>query len=162
MFGAIASAIGGIASLFGGGDSETTTTSYVDYKRMVRMAEAAGFNPLTAIRNGGSAGFTVGTTTQSGAPLSSRIANAAGVIGGGIDAFMQNFDPIKDKQREVEYGILQRQLANLNAGAPRPGFGSVPAISAGPIQRPKISTGVAHDAPALPIVTGKQIGRAHV
>lgn len=151
MWGAIASAIGGIASLFGGGDQETTTTSYVDYKRMVRMAEAAGFNPLTAIRNGGSAGFTVGTTTQSGAPLSSRIANAAGAIGTGIDSFMENFDPIKDQKRELEYRLVERQLANLNAGARPPGLGGVPAYTAGAVQPRKLGSGSAHGAPIKPL-----------
>lgn len=53
-----ASLIGG---LFGGGSKkqETTTTNHVDYRRMVSEAEAAGFNPLTALRNGGAAGFSI-------------------------------------------------------------------------------------------------------
>ena len=63
--------------MFGGKSKkqETTTTSYVDYGRMVRDAEAAGFNPLTALRNGGAAGFSVSTGTTPATPLSARIAD---------------------------------------------------------------------------------------
>lgn len=147
MWGALASAAASIVgSLFGGDKEDTTTTSYVDYKRMVRMAEAAGFNPLTAIRNGGSAGFSVGTTSGGGTPLSSRIASG---LAGGVETFLNNFDPMKDQKRELEYSILERQLANLSAGVtPRPGFGGVPAVTAGPVSRPPIGSRTAHGAPA--------------
>lgn len=38
-------------------------TSSLDLRRMVQEAEAAGFNPLSVLRNGGAAGFATQTTT---------------------------------------------------------------------------------------------------
>lgn len=109
LIGAGASLIG---SLFGGGSKKTTTTSRVDYKRMVRDAEAAGFNPLTALRNGGAAGFSVSTSTTPAAPLSARLADG---VAGGVNAFLQNFDPHADSQREERSRLIEAQVNNLNA-----------------------------------------------
>lgn len=111
LIGAGATLIGG---LFGSGSKkqETTTTSHVDYKRMVRDAEAAGFNPLTALRNGGAAGFSVSTSTTPAAPLSARIADG---VSSGVNAFLQNFDPHADKQREQGSRLIDAQIRNLNA-----------------------------------------------
>nr|WIE89593.1 hypothetical protein P9270_018715 [Mesorhizobium sp. WSM4875] len=72
---------------------------------MVRDAEAAGFNPLTALRNGGAAGFTSTTTPGSG-------------VGAALSAagnFFQNFDPMADQRREKEFALLDAQVRNLNA-----------------------------------------------
>lgn len=79
---------------------------------MVREAEAAGFNPLTALRNGGAAGFSVTNSTMPAAPLSSRIADG---VAGGVNAFLQNFDPYADAQREQGSQLIAAQIANLNA-----------------------------------------------
>ncbi|MER9486825.1 hypothetical protein NKI50_12650 [Mesorhizobium sp. M0563] len=114
-------------SIFGGGDKQTTTSS-VDYDRMVRSAEKAGFNPLTALRNGGSAGFS--TMTTSGTPLSSRIASG---VADATQDFMANFDPFKDQKREMEIKLVEAQLANLQADtAAKVRFGDVPSFTAGP------------------------------
>lgn len=111
ILGAGASLIG---SLFGGKSKkqETTTTSHVDYARMVRESEAAGFNPLTALRNGGSAGFSVTNSTTPAAPLSARLADG---VAGGVNAFLQNFDPHADGQREQGSRLIDAQINNLNA-----------------------------------------------
>lgn len=101
-----------IGSIFGGRKQSTTTTSHVDYRRMVREAEAAGFNPLTALRNGGAAGFSVTNSTTPAAPLSARIADG---VSGGVNAFLQNFDPYADAQREQGSRLIEAQIANLNA-----------------------------------------------
>ncbi|AZO57900.1 hypothetical protein EJ078_00155 [Mesorhizobium sp. M1A.F.Ca.IN.022.06.1.1] len=72
---------------------------------MVRDAEAAGFNPLTALRNGGAAGFT--STTTPGNGLSAALSS--------MGNFFQNFDPMADQRREKELALLDAQVRNLNA-----------------------------------------------
>lgn len=111
LIGAGASLIG---SIFGSKSKkqETTTTSHVDYRRMVREAEAAGFNPLTALRNGGAAGFSVSTSTTPAAPLSARLADG---VQSGVNAFLQNFDPHADTAREQQARLIDAQVRNLNA-----------------------------------------------
>ncbi|OCC05615.1 hypothetical protein BA190_07570 [Labrys sp. WJW] len=137
-----ASILGG---LFGGGDDEPkVTTSYVDYRRMVREAEAAGFNPLTAIRNGGSAGFSVSSTTGGG---SSPLSRVAGALPGIADNFLQAIDPFNDKSREMQYKIQEAQLANLQADTAarnRVSIGGVPAVTGGAVARPRVGSGVPH------------------
>ena len=72
---------------------------------MADDASAAGFNPLTAIRNGGSAGFT--STTTPGNGLSAALSTAGN--------FLQNFDPFADAKREQESRYVEAQINNLNA-----------------------------------------------
>ncbi|MBX8799972.1 hypothetical protein HBA92_04315 [Ochrobactrum sp. MR28] len=158
LIGAGASLLGG---LFGGGSKkqETTTTSHVDYKRMVREAEAAGFNPLTALRNGGAAGFSVSTGSTPATPLSARLADG---VAGAANTFLANFDPFKDRQRENEFKLVEAQLANLNADTAlkqRTGLGSVPTYTAGNTKR-TMGASVGHNqkfksvADALPASAG--------
>lgn len=107
-------------------------TSTVDYKRMVKEAEAAGFNPLTALRNGGAAGFT--TTTTPGLSTAQRVV---GGISGAAQSFLANFDPFADRRRELEFKLAEAQIANLNADTlARGAFGRAPVVSAGPVYRP--------------------------
>jgi len=128
-------AIGSIGSSVLGGlfgrkkkAESSTTTSYVDYDRLVRDSEAAGFNPLTALRNGGSAGFSVSTTTSPSTPLSSP--TLGGSVASGINAFLENFDPHKDDARDVGYGVIRAQLQNLQNDPRRKiGFGDVPSTT---------------------------------
>lgn len=127
MFGEILGAIGGILGALGGSEDKEVT-SHVDYKRMVREAEAAGFNPLTAIRNGGSAGFT--TTSTPGLSAASAIGEAMGSVGN----FMANYDPMADKKRELEYAIQQAQLEALQMDTSlkrKASIGGVPVRTAG-------------------------------
>lgn len=136
-----------LSGLFGGGGKEETTST-VDYVKMVKYAEAAGFNPLTALRNGGAAGFT--TTSTGGAPLSARIADG---VASGVDYYLKNFDPMKDDKRELEYKLVEAQLANLQADTAvkrRVGFGDVPTYTAGQNQR-VMGAGVEHGRPARPV-----------
>ena len=131
LIGAGASLLGG---LFGSGSkkqqTQTTTTSHVDYRRMVREAESAGFNPLTALRNGGAAGFSVSTSNSAtpATPLSARVADG---VSGGVQTFLANFDPFKDQQREAEFKLVEAQLANLQADTAlkKVRFGDVPTYS---------------------------------
>lgn len=79
---------------------------------MVREAEAAGFNPLTAIRNGGSAGFSVTNSTTPAVPLSARLADG---VANATQTFFANFDPHADAMREKQYALIDAQVRNLNA-----------------------------------------------
>lgn len=111
------SAVSGIASLFGG---KKKTENRVNYKQMVRDAEAAGFNPLTVLRNGGAAGYM-----QTAHPALS----SGEVIGGALSQvgnFLADFDPYADQKKEQEARLVEAQIANLNASTgtmfpPRPG-----------------------------------------
>lgn len=128
MFGIDDAIIGGglsiIGSLFGGDDEETTTT--VDYKKMVENAEGAGFNPLTAIRNGGSAGFT--TTHHPGLSSSALIGSAIGKVGNMISSY----DPTAKATAALETKIKEETLRNLQADTAqrlKASIGGVPVTS---------------------------------
>lgn len=93
-----------VSKLFGGDDEQS---SRVDYKQMVRDAEAAGFNPLTVLRAGGASGYT----TQSHPALST-----ASMIGDGIAAVgnvLNNFDIDADKRRKAEFDLVNAQIENI-------------------------------------------------
>lgn len=131
----VSSLIGAGASLLGsifGRKKKEETVNRVDYARMVRDAEAAGFNPLTALRNGGAAGFSVSTTP--GTPLSTAIGQG---LAAGTQSFLANFDPFADQKREAEYSLVQAQIANLNAStdAFRSRSFNVPGYGAGNVER---------------------------
>lgn len=104
-----------IAGLFGRKKKEKTVTeNVVDYKKMVENATAAGFNPLTAIRNGGSAGFSTSTTTApTASALPQALASAGGILG---DALSNQLDPVKQKQRQVDTALADYQLRQLKEG----------------------------------------------
>lgn len=110
LIGAGASLLGG---LFGKKKQEpqvSTTESVVDYEKMVANAEAAGFNPLTALRNGGSAGFSKTTTTtpvlSSGPTVGQSVV---GALANGLTAWA-NHDPMADARSKLEYKLLEAQL----------------------------------------------------
>ncbi|MDN2583399.1 hypothetical protein [Aquibium sp. ELW1220] len=127
IIGAGASILG---KIFGGGSQKQTST--VDYVQLVKNAEKAGFNPLTALRNGGAAGFTT-TSTPALSPM-----GIAGEVLGGVGNFLQNFDPLADQKREAEYRLVEAQIANLDASTSaltRPGSFNVPARTAGNVER---------------------------
>lgn len=129
MIGAL---IGAGASILGSifGSKKQKVTNEVDYVKMVKNAEAAGFNPLTALRNGGAAGFSV--SSGGGASPLSAIADG---IAGAAD-FLQNFDPHADQKRELEFDLVQAQLENLQADTQsKIRFGQVPAYTATPNAR---------------------------
>lgn len=78
FLGGLVKAVAGplVGGLLGGNKQSTTTTSSVNYEQMVRSAQAAGFNPLTALRNGGSAGFAT-TNSISSRPFLAEVGAAA-------------------------------------------------------------------------------------
>lgn len=103
----IGAGIGALGSLFGDDDEQTTTTT-VDYKAMAKAAEKAGFNPLTAIRNGGSAGFT--TTHTPALSMADRFGSMFQQLGNAIMAF----DPRADERAALEDALTRARLDALN------------------------------------------------
>lgn len=108
VWGAVA-AIGGslISGLFG--SKKKKTTSEVDYVALKNNAEAAGFNPLTALRAGGAAGHT--TTSHPALSAGEIFGNAISAAG---QAY-QNYDPLKTERAQAEYELLRAQLGNVQA-----------------------------------------------
>lgn len=108
-----------VGSIFSGNaasNQKVTTTSEVDYQKLVSSAEAAGINPLTALRNGGSAGFSTQTTHPA---LSSVSAVGEGLqaLGGGLAAYQQDWQA--QQRAATEYQLMQAQIANLQADTQR-------------------------------------------
>ncbi|UIB81374.1 DNA pilot protein [Flyfo microvirus Tbat2_88] len=117
MFGGILSAGASLlGGLFGGKKKQTTTTE-IDYVKMAKNATKAGFNPLTAIRNGGSAGFTT-TTSPTASQLPDALANLGGVLGQSLG---DKLDPIQAKKRELDTALVDAQLRELKQGPQLPG-----------------------------------------
>lgn len=106
--------LGLLGGLFGKKKQKTETT--VNYQQMVASAEAAGFNPLTAIRNGGSAGFTT-TTSPTVSQMPEALANFGGVLGSALE---KKLDPIEAKKREIDTLMTDVQLKEARALAARP------------------------------------------
>lgn len=126
--------IGGATSLLGGlfGKKKEKTETTIDYVKMAKKAQEAGFNPLTALRNGGSAGFT-STISHPGL---SGVADAVGQIGGALGAALdQRYDPIAQKRDRVENALLDYQLQTIQSGPKAPMmFGDVPMRKASPLR----------------------------
>lgn len=133
----ITGGLGLIGSLFG--KKKQTTESSVNYWKMANDAAAAGFNPLTAIRNGGSAGFTT-TTTPTTSMLPEALANLGGVLG---PALGKQLDPLEAKKRQLDTALVDYQLRQLKN----------PATSGTPMLRPGSTyTGVKTSAQISPTV----------
>lgn len=83
------------------------------YKRLVKDASAAGFNPLTALRNGGGAGYASSSAPilSSGGPDPMQTALSQ------VGNYIANFDPHADTAREKSYALLDAQIRNLNASS---------------------------------------------
>lgn len=127
----------------------------VDYQKMVNEASAAGFNPLTALRNGGSAGFQV--THAPVLSRSSHMANAiADAVGAGLGALTQNeTEKIREDRARVENEIAKEQLKAIqsrNERAPRGSLSTVPTWGAPTVkryQKPALSK-MSSGAPGIP------------
>lgn len=103
-----ASIVGG---LLGSRDRTQTTRSEVDYVKMRKSAEAAGFNPLTALQNGGSAGFSTSTTTVPGLSSAEALANA---VGGGVETYFNTKAQERDVERDLlEMEVMRAELADM-------------------------------------------------
>jgi hypothetical protein len=114
---AIAGIAGAAASIFGQDDEPrvTETESSIDYRKLVRSAQRAGINPLTALRTGGAAGFTTQTTTAP--PLTSqnllgRIATGIGQVAEGLSN-QQLWDQSQQKLA-LDRKLVEAQVAQLS------------------------------------------------
>lgn len=133
----IGPAIGAIGSIFGG---RKTTKSSVDYVAMRKNAEKAGFNPLTALQNGGSAGFA----RVSGPPALSSTEAIANVLGTAADTWFNRDKVAADAEKEaLEVALMRQELANLQKPSEvvrQRDFGySIPQVTT--------TSGLPHDAP---------------
>lgn len=107
LFGSILGAV--VPKLVGGifGKSKPQTNT-VDYARMVKDAQAAGFNPLTALRNGGSAGFTVTN------PALSSKEFISDALSDGFNAALGYKQDEMDKEREkIQIDLMKEELAQM-------------------------------------------------
>lgn len=98
-----------LGGLFGSRKQKTETTSKVDYQYIRDAASAAGFNPLTALQNGGSANASTVTTggMGSGAFVSEALEKGLqGYFNG--DQFAR--DQVKDK---LEAEMMREQIKVL-------------------------------------------------
>lgn len=109
-------------------ETVTTNVSTVDYQKMNASAIAAGFNPLTALRNGGAAGFSTSTSTSNSTttvPTTSALPGALASVGGILgQAFEKKLDPLEAKKRQLDTALVDyqlRQLKDAPAGALYPG-----------------------------------------
>lgn len=129
--------------------SSTSSTSTINYAAMVKAAEGAGFNPLTVLRNGGSAGFMEGTqntismtpqlTTRTSSTTSGGSSGSSGpdygqIFGSLGQAVGDYMDPIASKKRAVESAVYDAQLEGIKNGPKAASyFGDVPGKSGSPI-----------------------------
>jgi len=113
-----------LPSLIGGLFGRKKQTNEVDYVKMRDNAIAAGFNPLTALRNGGAAGFTSVTPALS----SNNFIKDA--LSGGFSAFESHKRSHIDKEREqLELGIMREELKQMQARGriySQPNYGFTP------------------------------------
>lgn len=137
MFGFIPALVG---SLFGNKKKREVTTTQttrneIDYVKLRQNAEAGGFNPLTALQNGGGAGHMV-----SHVPFTRMMGGGRNFIGKALDAFNQtasgvmsaigmpvggggggfapafDYDPLREEKAYLERDIMKAQLHRLNGG----------------------------------------------
>lgn len=124
---------------------------------LVTDAKAAGFNPLTVLRNGGGAGYNAAASFP---PLSRtapvREATMGPDIGGALQNvgdFLVNFDPLADEKKELEGRLVEAQIRNLDAstGAFRSQSFKVPSATAGEFKRKPMGTGAGPNGEVLPM-----------
>ncbi|CAH0343308.1 hypothetical protein [Rhizobium sp. CECT 9324] len=167
----IGAAIGAAGSIIGGlfgskkkkeetiTDQTTTSESSVDYQAMADKAAAAGFNPLTAIRNGGTGGFVttqtrtqgknVTTTSGGGASIGAGIADAGAQIAplfGSMSAARADPIKVKNKTTGAISPLVSQQLrgSTLRAGsvvvAPRQTTRTSPVTRSNPATKTRLAS----------------------
>ena len=111
---------------------------------LVQDAEAAGFNPLTVLRAGGGASYNAAAgfaPLSRTAPVQQATPGAGSYIGESLQAvgnnWLANWDPYAGQKRELERGLAEAQIANLNASTRAMGSQSflVPTWGAGTTEK---------------------------
>lgn len=144
-----------LGSLFGKDDEEQVTRTEVDYVKMAESAERAGFNPLTAIRNGGSAGFT--TTHHPALSSAGGFGEAFATLGNAL----MSFDARADERAEMEQKLMQAQIDSLNrsgAAASRSFAMDTPAAQMSTVKTSAPLGSIGNPAPAYNYVRDPDTG----
>lgn len=120
-------------------------------KRLVEDAEAAGFNPLTVLRNGGAAGYG---SADAYAPLSRMnvpVQQATPGLGSFLGQSMSDIgskilaDPYQFDRSEAEIRLVNAQIANLNASTAatqRSQSFNVPTLKGGVLRAARLGVAV--------------------
>lgn len=101
---------------------EARTYSRQVLSQLVTDAEAAGFNPLSVLRNGGASNYNAAAgfaplsrqapvKQEAGDYMGAAVANAGQTVGD----FLKDFDPFRDNKREQESRLIESQIAALSA-----------------------------------------------
>lgn len=139
---ALATAIKVGGSLLGGLLGRKKTSNRVDYARLRRDAEAAGFNPLTALIHGGAAGYT-----QTSAPP----LQTAGLIMDAANALSDHYktpDPVAQERERLEQELLKARIDALQGSARSTGvMGSTMAAQVGSVTGSRYGVGYSFGEP---------------
>lgn len=111
----------------------SSTESSIDFDRLVKDSEAAGFNPLTVLRAGGLAGYSstkggyspqymtylpVGEISQINNPGQAVAAPVTNSLGDAVNAALgawNSYDPYKAERGQMELALARAQLKNLDS-----------------------------------------------
>ncbi|MGK7663609.1 hypothetical protein ACSQ8I_21240 [Marinovum sp. E06] len=101
-----------IDSVFGKKEQKSETSTRVNYSQMRRDAEKAGFNPLTALQNGGAAGNATSTTTAPPALSSADFLGQA--LGAGVETWFNRDQLARDEEAEsLKLATMREELVAL-------------------------------------------------
>lgn len=125
--------------------TKTTSKSRTNFQEMRDDAIAAGYNPLTALRMTGGAGnvTTTGTSVISTPALSSR-AILGRAVGAGLNSLgnsISSYDPLVQKQKELNIRLAEQQLRNGNRSS----------VGAPALIPETLNTDVSSDTPVQPV-----------
>jgi hypothetical protein len=129
-----------IPSLIGGifGKKKQQTTTRVDYQYIRNAASKAGFNPLTALKNGG---WANATTTQPNLSAGQFVSEA---MQRGLDTWFNREERAQDRElRAINLELARAELAQLNNTAATlagRGFG-YDVTAPAPVSGPQLSGG---------------------
>lgn len=97
-------------------------------QRLVKDAEAAGFNPLTALR-GGAGGFQqVHNPILSLGSHGGSLAAMAEQIGGSLQSAF-DYDPLREEQSQLQTQLMRAELDRITRDGNGVGFGQVPTAT---------------------------------
>lgn len=115
-------------SLLGGlfGSKKQKVSNEIDYVKMAQNAEKAGFNPLSALRAGGGAGFTTTTSHPGLSAWAPAFAGAANAAADFADEYATKNDPLMIRRNKAETALMELQLEQANKDGRVVGFGGSP------------------------------------
>lgn len=135
LFGSILKAVAGplIGGMFGKKSEPPPPPEWkpIDYKKLRKAARRGGFNPLTALQNGG--GMAGAWSTEPAALSSNSFIGEA--LASGFRAWAE-YDPLDQKRAELEVDLMQAELDRMNREAtePQQGFAAGTMVAQAPQQ----------------------------